>query len=281
MSCGCYKDERSSEVHGDNLAGKRFNRLTAIELVGSRITDTGNKSRVWRCRCDCGNVVDVYAGNLKRGNTKSCGCLNKELAHKRFFHDLTGNRYGYLTVIERDSDYVSPSGNTNTVWKCKCDCGTTKSIMASSLVGGLTLSCGCMRFSIGETSVRDALVSHNVEYATQYCFKGLIGPGGLPLRFDFAILKSGNLVALIEYQGRQHYDEYTPKTWPDFGRQQREITDPMKREYCMSHNIPLFEIRYDDDVSKAVESILTQLNIPHGNPVPSGDDVAEGATTIS
>ena len=53
--------------------------------------------------------------------------------------DLTGNKYGKLTVIERVEDYVS--GGTQ--WLCKCKCGRMKVIRGSSLKGGRTTSCGC------------------------------------------------------------------------------------------------------------------------------------------
>lgn len=57
-----------------DLTGQKFERLTAIKYLGGR---------KWRCLCDCGNEIDVFTNNLTRGNTKSCGCLNKELASKR------------------------------------------------------------------------------------------------------------------------------------------------------------------------------------------------------
>lgn len=38
---------------------------------------------VWLCRCDCGNEVEVSAHSLRNGNTKSCGCLNRELSSER------------------------------------------------------------------------------------------------------------------------------------------------------------------------------------------------------
>lgn len=50
-----------------------------------------------------------------------------------------------------------------------------------------------------------------------------------------------------------------------FGKQQREITDPMKREYCKAHNIALYEIRYDEVISDAIDKIITT----HANFVPS------------
>lgn len=57
----------------DDIAGCRFGRLVAKERVGKK----------WLCACDCGNEKLVLPSNIKRGLTKSCGCLNKELAPLR------------------------------------------------------------------------------------------------------------------------------------------------------------------------------------------------------
>lgn len=59
--------------------------------------------------------------------------------------DLVGQRFGALTVIERDVDYVSPNGSAKAVWKCKCDCGNEVSVWGAYLNGGQTKSCGCLR----------------------------------------------------------------------------------------------------------------------------------------
>jgi hypothetical protein len=45
--------------------GRRFGLLTAVRY----------ENRKWLCRCDCGNETWVFAGNLNKGNTRSCGCL--------------------------------------------------------------------------------------------------------------------------------------------------------------------------------------------------------------
>lgn len=49
----------------DDLTGKEFDWLTAKKYVA------GAK---WLCECRCGKFVTVIAANLKRKNTKSCGC---------------------------------------------------------------------------------------------------------------------------------------------------------------------------------------------------------------
>lgn len=52
--------------------------------------------------------------------------------------DLTGMRFGSLTVICRDGNIGRVSA-----WKCKCSCGNIKKIRRDHLTRGLTVSCGC------------------------------------------------------------------------------------------------------------------------------------------
>jgi hypothetical protein len=58
--------------------------------------------------------------------------------------DLTGQRFGKLTVIERTEDYVSPKGYHSVRWLCQCDCGNIKSVTRNSLLKQHTRSCGCL-----------------------------------------------------------------------------------------------------------------------------------------
>lgn len=53
--------------------------------------------------------------------------------------DLTGEKFGRLKVIK----YNGSNKNGRALWLCQCDCGNTKTIIASSLLNGLTISCGC------------------------------------------------------------------------------------------------------------------------------------------
>lgn len=58
----------------EDLTGQRFGKLTVLE----RASNGNHKQTRWLCRCDCGNERIVQARSLKSGNTKSCGCLQKE-----------------------------------------------------------------------------------------------------------------------------------------------------------------------------------------------------------
>lgn len=54
--------------------------------------------------------------------------------------DLLGKRFGRLTVVGRGES----TKDKKAVWVCKCDCGNTKAVPASSLKSGHTRSCGCL-----------------------------------------------------------------------------------------------------------------------------------------
>lgn len=57
------------------------------------------------------------------------------------FKDLTGQRFGYLTIIKK----AGKSKNNKTLWLCKCDCGNEKICIGNDLITGRTKSCGCLR----------------------------------------------------------------------------------------------------------------------------------------
>lgn len=59
--------------------------------------------------------------------------------------DLTGIKFGNLTVLKRAKNKISPNGLKRTVWECLCVCGNKKDILASNLQRGFTQSCGCLR----------------------------------------------------------------------------------------------------------------------------------------
>ncbi len=67
-----------------DLTNQRFGWLIALESV-RRPMPSGQKHTYWKCLCDCGEYRSIFAGNLRSGRTKSCGCLNRELTRERNF----------------------------------------------------------------------------------------------------------------------------------------------------------------------------------------------------
>lgn len=63
-----------------DLVGQRFGWLTVKEKVPKRIEDVRT---TFICECSCGGIITVTGGNLKSGNTTSCGCKLHMLLRSR------------------------------------------------------------------------------------------------------------------------------------------------------------------------------------------------------
>lgn len=120
----------------EDLTGRRFGRYTVLEY-----SHRGkNWAAHWRCQCDCGAVKVVAAGALRSGNTASCGCLFRENVIARCRENLTGRRFGRLTVIGYAESYKRKYAK----WRCQCKCGKEVVTRAATLKSGMTKSCGCL-----------------------------------------------------------------------------------------------------------------------------------------
>lgn len=64
----------------NKMIGKKFGKLTVLEETGER---DKYKYKIYKCQCDCGNIIYVNSNKLKSGNTKSCGCLKIKKLTKR------------------------------------------------------------------------------------------------------------------------------------------------------------------------------------------------------
>ena len=126
-----------------DLTGQKFGKLTVLEKAPSK-----NRHTCWKCKCDCGNIIEMTAEYLRRENSsiiRSCGCSlpsnikKKEKEEKKNY--LVGKRFGRLTVIEN----TNKSNNQGIIWKCKCDCGNIKEVPTGALTSKHTQSCGCLK----------------------------------------------------------------------------------------------------------------------------------------
>lgn len=245
-SCGDFNTHRITYMKDiwsdclDDLSGNRYGDW----LVKHR--DGNSQPTRWICEClNCGTIKSVLGHSLKNGQSTNCGC-------RKHNPSLTGMKVGRWNVGKR-SKRKRPTGKFCTTYLCRCECGTERYVDEARLINGTSLGCGCIKSSANKY-ISKILTVNKYKFTSEFKFPDLKGPGNRFLRFDFAIQDDlGNVICLIEYQGAQHYIEQ------DFGRVQREITDPMKRKYCKKNNIPLYEIKYTDNIDAKLEKILTHI----------------------
>lgn len=72
QSCGCVQKKIAGNINFKDISNQKFGNLTAIKYIKSN----NRGSAIWKCRCDCGNTVEVSGTDLRTGHTKSCGCIN-------------------------------------------------------------------------------------------------------------------------------------------------------------------------------------------------------------
>lgn len=61
------------------MIGSIFGKLTVLSDVGR----SKDKQKIYLCRCECGNETKVLSGNLRRGNSTSCGCSRTKTCSER------------------------------------------------------------------------------------------------------------------------------------------------------------------------------------------------------
>lgn len=88
----------------NNIAGQKFGRLIALRMLPERTKDN---RIIWECLCDCGKTVKTTSSDLKKGNTKSCGCFKVEKAKKDAWkHGFAKTRLynSYHAMLKRCND---------------------------------------------------------------------------------------------------------------------------------------------------------------------------------
>lgn len=82
--------EVTSPKRAPMAAGQRYDRLVAVEFVDRN----QHRNARWRFKCDCGGTAVILANSVRRGITKSCGCLLAETAAAK----------GHASVVHGMSD---------------------------------------------------------------------------------------------------------------------------------------------------------------------------------
>ncbi len=238
QSCGCTKGEKLTI----NMIGKKFGRLEVLNKEKSNKRGLA----MWKCKCDCGNIVIVAGSSLRNGYTQSCGCLQKEIAKERKYN-LTGKRFGKLIALQQDWNKDTNKAG----WKCQCDCGNIITVATSILINNKITSCGCVK-SKGEFKIIQILKENNIIFQTQY----KIFFQNSNRYFDFAIFdSSGKIKYFIEYDGKQHFN--IEGGWGE-SLNDIQARDNIKNQWCEENNIPLIRIPYTQYENLSIKDLLLE-----------------------
>lgn len=262
-----------------NLEGMRINNLTAICVDENRMREarqytmpSGQKNNrvFWLCFCHrCGGAITVDASRLKRGLVHDCGCGRNQRISQAVLNNLSGQQFGYLTVIERDTtQYTNTYPATR--WWCNCDiCHSTVSMTSEQLLRSGRDRCqNCSTSSIGEQKILDLLRDHQISFVHDkpypLCdYKGGVYGNG-KLRFDFRITDNSECDYFIEFDGEQHFREAIFSN-DDIGKETERLNDLQRRdafknEWCVARSIPIIRIPYSIINSITIDDLIPETS---------------------
>lgn len=250
--CGCIFTVRSSRLHDGtvtccptcakakfriDLANQRFGKLTVLEPMQKR---TKSGLVIWRCRCDCGNEIELDSRTIRRNVNLACKeCLSENFLGNKRTKNLAGQRFGKLTALS----VIGKNEKNVNLWECQCDCGNRHIVPTNSLTMGCVQSCGKCTVSKGEQKIKEILLSNNIKFEQQKTFDSCRFPEtNSLLRFDF-YLPDYNL--LIEYDGIQHFTYEENSAWLTKEKYERtKVRDVFKDNWASENNIKLKRISY-------------------------------------
>lgn len=199
----------------------------------------------------CGNEFFVTPNNFITKNSgcpKCFGNLKKDTeTFRKEVYELVGNEYEVIGEYHNN--------RTPILMKHKL-CGHEYTVTPTKFLMGRR--CPNCIISSGEEEIKRYLEEKGLEFEREYIFENCRDKRPLP--FDFAIFVGNKLIALIEFDGRHHYEPID--YWggiEEFNNVKKR--DAIKNEFCEKNSINLIRIPYYKQ--KEIPIILEkQLKIP-------------------
>lgn len=226
--------KKSHEEYVSEL--KNINNLI-IPIDMYKNADTKIKHKCLVCEYEW----DIAPATILKGHGCPFCSGNKKKTHDEYVYELS--------MLNPDIVVNGIYVNSATEIEHMCiKCGCVWSAKPNNILNGK--GCPGCKESIGEKTVCEYLMKHNILFDRQYKFDGCRNIKLLP--FDFYLPKYN---MCIEYDGIQHFE---PREF--FGGykefEKRQHNDLIKTEYCMKNNIKLLRIRYDQDVVYVLDELF-------------------------
>jgi len=269
---------------GSKCAGCTNNKKRTEEDVAKEVEVVGrgdyiylggykdNKSKIKLKHKSCGNVFLMEAKSfLLYGQRCPKHRYERSAETNRIAQGKPDQKNEMLKLIAKRDNYKIIKGYHSAQEKLELICGECGSGYRVDSYQFIVMrnNCICRSESKGERAIRYFLEDAGVEFERQYRLDGCVGESKR-LPFDFALLDSGKLALLIEFDGAQHFS-------PKFGKEAFERlvrTDGIKNDFCRNNNIPLVRVKYNrkirfDNFSKQVIKDLVKAMKDIKQTIPS------------
>lgn len=202
----------------------------------------------------CGYESQTSVNNFldKKTGCKNCAGLKRK-SNEEFLSEvygLTKDEYSFIESYKNKNIKILVRHN---------ECGNIYPVSPDKFLRGRR--CPYCKQSHGELKIRDYLISHGLEFETQWTHDECKHVG--LLRFDFAVFENKELTTLIEFDGEQHF-KYKKFFHDEKGFEESLLRDSIKDNFCEDMKINLIRIPYYkiDEVEKILDNFFKPMKIP-------------------
>lgn len=248
-----------------NCSGKKPYSTEEFSKIISEITNgeyvvTGkyinNYTKITIKHLLCNYEWEAIPYDFKNNGNRCPRCQGKER--------YTDEDFKYKVKELTNGEIIPLENYTNNYTKIKfkhISCGHVFETQPTRIINEFQQCPECyVTFSKGEKRIKDYLIKNEIKYQQEYTFKDCFYIN--LLRFDFSIIKNNRLIALIEYDGKQHF-EPSDFFGGESAFEETKIRDGIKNEYCRNKNIPLLRIPYWEfvNIEKVLDDFINDLKI--------------------
>lgn len=219
-----------------------------VDILGDYVCST---EKIDVCCKKCGYIWGMWPSNILKNRGCPICANNCTKTNDAFIKEMQ--------TINVDIEILSKYQRSHKKVECKCKvCGHKWKAAPTHLLGGH--GCPMCSTSTGENRVKAFLTALDIEFEQQKIFDDLYGVKGRNLSFDFYLPKYN---ALIEYQGRQHYEPSGYMGGVEKFKYQVQ-NDNIKRKYVNNKGYVLLEISYKDNIKEKILSFLKTVTTTGG-----------------
>lgn len=135
-----------------DITGQTFGYWLVLERDNNPSLKGHGAYWIYKCT-NCGTIKSVASTKLRKGLTKSCGCVKNPGGIGKKKIDRTGTRIGKLVILRPTEKRTS---SREIIWLAKCDCGNICEIRGDDIRNGSKKSCGCSKHN----DIKKALQDH-------------------------------------------------------------------------------------------------------------------------
>ncbi len=242
---------------------KQWHKTKNGELKSTDVGRGSHKMVWWQC----GKVKDhewkTYIGNRVFG--KGCPyCAGQKTSISNCLattHPEIASQWHPCNELKPTQ--VTAGADEYVWWQCKYDKSHKWKAKIYHRTGSES-NCPICRSSKNERLIEDILIKMNISFIREW--RTVECRAKRPLPFDFAILHNGKVIALVEYQGAQHFilvdyrNGNTDIKCLEIALANIKKRDKIKKKFCNHKKIPFLAINYWQNTEKLVKKFIDKLD---------------------